>query len=391
MLDPRANGSSHRVDARPVVHDRRRSRPVVRLGDVDRDARPVPQPVRDEVAERLTEPGRVDAHLRPALDGHGDVARPRTRVASAPRSTTSGREREAARRRRGSARRRGPPRRTSSTMRPRAPAGACGNASASALSAATGLRSSWATTSRRSRSLTASAPRSWSIARAAAARSVSSGSARNGSDVPLVARQSDVAERDERVPPQPPRVVARHEEAVELLDELRPVPLEPVDERDRRRRVRGKLVGRATLLDAAVPRADVLADVAAVDAILERVHHVVGHLAGGLRPVREAARRVEHAGLVERARRTRVDAEPAAAATRVERAASASTSTSVTSVPSTTQEPCVRVISIVFLPMNPTPERSAPARSTCWFASTSTRYEPPSRRPSASRRSRSST
>ena len=50
-----------------------------------------------------------------------------------------------------------------------------------------------------------------------------------------------------------------------------------------------------------------------------------------------------------------------------------STSTSVTSVPSTTQEPWVRVMSIVFLPMNPTPERSAPARSTWWFASTSTR------------------
>ena len=41
-----------------------------------------------------------------------------------------------------------------------------------------------------------------------------------------------------------------------------------------------------------------------------------------------------------------------------------SSSTSVISVPSTTQEPCVRVMSIVFLPMNPTPARSAPARST---------------------------
>ena len=34
----------------------------------------------------------------------------------------------------------------------------------------------------------------------------------------------------------------------------------------------------------------------------------------------------------------------------------ASSSTSVTSVPSTTQDPCVRVISIVFLPMKPTPD-----------------------------------
>ena len=42
-----------------------------------------------------------------------------------------------------------------------------------------------------------------------------------------------------------------------------------------------------------------------------------------------------------------------------------STSTSVTSVPSTTHEPWLRVMSIVFFPMKPTPERSAPARSTC--------------------------
>ena len=44
--------------------------------------------------------------------------------------------------------------------------------------------------------------------------------------------------RDERVPAQPARVVARHVEAVVALDELGAVRLEPLDERDVRLRVR---------------------------------------------------------------------------------------------------------------------------------------------------------
>ncbi len=45
-------------------------------------------------------------------------------------------------------------------------------------------------------------------------------------------------------------------------------------------------------------------------------------------------------------------------------------STSVTSAPSTTHEPCRRVIAKVFLPYTAIPERTAASRSTCWFAST---------------------
>ena len=51
----------------------------------------------------------------------------------------------------------------------------------------------------------------------------------------LVGRPA-VAERDERVSSQPARIVPRHVEAVELRHELRTVALQPVDERDRRRR-----------------------------------------------------------------------------------------------------------------------------------------------------------
>ncbi len=70
------------------------------------------------------------------------------------------------------------------------------------------------------------------------------------------------------------------------------------------------------LLDAAVPRAHVLADVASVDAVVEPVHDVVRHLARRLRPVGEAPRRVEDAGLVEGVGGAGVDAERAGAAAR---------------------------------------------------------------------------
>ncbi len=49
---------------------------------------------------------------------------------------------------------------------------------------------------------------------------------------PLVARRRTVAEGDERVPPEPARVVPRHEQPLVLGDELAAVALEPVDERD---------------------------------------------------------------------------------------------------------------------------------------------------------------
>ena len=160
-----------------------------------------------------------------------------------------------------------------------------------------------------------------STARRAAAASAGSSSPRNGSASSLVARPTDVAERDERVTPKPARVVPRHVQPVELLDERRAVDLEPVGERDGRHRVVRKWLPCTPLLHASVPRADVLADVAAVDAIVERVHHVVGDRSRRLRPVRETTRGVEHARLIERSRRAGVDAERAAPTAGIERRA----------------------------------------------------------------------
>ena len=76
---------------------------------------------------------------------------------------------------------------------------------------------------------------------------------------------------------------------------------------------------RPPLLDAAVPGAHVLADVAAVDAVAERLAVLLRERVGRLRPVREAAGGVEHAGLLQRVGRARVDAERAGAAAGVER------------------------------------------------------------------------
>src|SRR5438128_1226259 len=75
----------------------------------------------------------------------------------------------------------------------------------------------------------------------------------------------------------------------------------------------------AALLDAAVPRTHVLADVAAVDLRAELVAVVRRNRRGGLRPVRQALRRVEDAGLVQRTGRTGFDAERARAAVGAER------------------------------------------------------------------------
>ena len=75
----------------------------------------------------------------------------------------------------------------------------------------------------------------------------------------------------------------------------------------------------AALLDPAVPRADVLADVAAVHLGSELAAVLLGNRARRLRPVREAARRVERARLVERSRGAGLDAERARAAVELER------------------------------------------------------------------------
>ena len=108
-------------------------------------------------------------------------------------------------------------------------------------------------------------------------------------------------------------------------------------------------LSRAALLDAAVPRADVLADVAAVDLGAELSRYSSGIAPGAC--VQYERQRVESSvpGSSSAPGRAGVDAErhePQSSSSGSERSISAS----VTSVPSTTQEPWRRVISIVFLP-----------------------------------------
>jgi hypothetical protein len=126
-----------------------------------------------------------------------------------------------------------------------------------------------------------------------------------------VLRRADVAESDRRVSPQPPWVVSRHVQAVEGLDERAAVRLKPRDQVDVP--VTGRVI-RASFLDAAVPRADVLADVAAVHLSAELPAVVHRDRRRRLAPVREAARSVQRPRLVERVRRARVDAKRARAA-----------------------------------------------------------------------------
>src|SRR6188472_2572951 len=77
-------------------------------------------------------------------------------------------------------------------------------------------------------------------------------------------RITGIAERDEGVPAEVARIVARDEETVVALRKLGVVRLEPVDQRDVRLGNAARSgVTRTALLDAAVPRAYVLADVAA--------------------------------------------------------------------------------------------------------------------------------
>ena len=311
---PRANGSRPSGQPRPVVghvdHD-----PAVALPHLDRDGRAVPQPVLDEVRERLTESRRIRGDTRAALDGHHDALR---REPAGERAHVDGLrpEREQLRIRDepldvaagGDGERDQPP-----TFRGRRRRSGCGERLERGHGAPQLVGDD-------------AEPVAVGHARLLDPRDGPPGRRRErGVGVvderqrrPLVAGTARVAERDERVAAQPAWVVARHEEPVELLDELVAVALEPVDERDRGLRVARERLPGTTLLDTPVPGADVLADVAPVDAILERVHHVAGELAGRLRPVREAPGRVEHAGLVERARRARLDAQRAAAAARVE-------------------------------------------------------------------------
>ena len=75
----------------------------------------------------------------------------------------------------------------------------------------------------------------------------------------------------------------------------------------------------SALLDTAVPRADVLADVAAVHLSAELRPVRLGDRSRCLRPVGQTTRRVKRARKIERTGRARVDAQPARAAVEVER------------------------------------------------------------------------
>src|SRR5207247_2467521 len=118
---------------------------------------------------------------------------------------------------------------------------------------------------------------------------------------------------------EPTRIVTRHEETVVACCELARVGAEPVDEGNVRLRAVRQRAAVPPLLDPAIPRADVLADVAAVDLRAEVPAVWLGDGRGCLRPVGEAARSVERPGLVERAGWTCVDAESAVAAVQTER------------------------------------------------------------------------
>ena len=106
-----------------------------------------------------------------------------------------------------------------------------------------------------------------------------------------------VAERDQGVAFQPARLVARDVQPLVVIDDRASVGFEPGDEVDVAV-CRGVVVA-PSLLDAAVPRADVLADVASVDLCAERGTVALGDRCRRLRPVREALRSVERSGLVE--------------------------------------------------------------------------------------------
>ena len=128
---------------------------------------------------------------------------------------------------------------------------------------------------------------------------------------------ADVAERYERVPTQVARIVAGDIEPAVAPDQRRSVCLQPVDQRNRGLSVRG--IVPAALLDAAVPGADLLADVAAVDHVRQRLPVGLRDRLGRLCPVGEAPVCVERARLVQRAGGAGVDAEAAVAAVELER------------------------------------------------------------------------
>src|SRR5215469_303982 len=85
-----------------------------------------------------------------------------------------------------------------------------------------------------------------------------------GHGVPFAAT-THVACRHQRIEAEPAAVVARHVEPRETAPQLIRIAPQPLHEGDVRRRILGQRLARAPLLDATIPRAHVLADVAAVD------------------------------------------------------------------------------------------------------------------------------
>src|SRR6266404_941964 len=128
---------------------------------------------------------------------------------------------------------------------------------------------------------------------------------------------ADVLRRDQGVSLEEATVIPRNVQTRVARAEIVVVHPQPVDERYVRLAVDRNVA--APLLDTAVPRTDVLADVAAIHLRAELCTVCVGHRLCGLRPIRETLRRVERARLVERARRAGVDAEAARPAVEVER------------------------------------------------------------------------
>ena len=151
--------------------------------------------------------------------------------------------------------------------------------------------------------------------------------------------------------------------------------LEPVAQRDPRRRI--GLERRASRRRSRVPGAHVLADVAAVHTVVERGRMRVRDRVGSLRRRRQARARIEHARLDQRSGRARVQAQRAAPHPGGTRSSAGSSSRSVTSAPSATNEPSPGTIAIVFRPENASPERTAASRSTWWFESTKTAARAP--------------
>src|SRR5262249_12068429 len=119
---------------------------------------------------------------------------------------------------------------------------------------------------------------------------------------------------DQRVPAKVAWVLAREVEALVARPQFVVRELEPLDERDVRLGACRRPLAGPSLLDAAVPRADVLADVAAVDLRSELGAVLLGDGAGRRAPGGGAAGRVERAGIVERARGTGLEAGRARAA-----------------------------------------------------------------------------